>query len=165
MRRTRMLLPLAAGVLLHGTVLAGSAADDISVSDAYARAVPPGQPNSAAFMVFKNGGDSDHAVVAATSSVSDVAELHTHTMANGMMQMRQVEKIDIPAGGETRLQPGGLHVMLIGLQSGLMPGGEVALTLSFEDGSSKQVAVPVRKIKMKMMQHKMDGMRQGGMQH
>ena len=91
------------------TVVAGEAAQQVAVSDAYARAVPPGQSNSASFMTLVNNSGADHALVAAKSSVSKVTELHTHTMVEGMMQMRQVEKIDLPAGKTVTLEPGGLH--------------------------------------------------------
>ncbi|MCK5665218.1 MAG: copper chaperone PCu(A)C, partial [Thiotrichaceae bacterium] len=88
-------------------------------------------------------------------TISKVVELHTHTHENGMMMMRQVEKMDIPANGETTLQPGGLHIMLIGLHNELQLDQKVSLTLEFEDGSSKEIEAPVRKIMMKgMMQGK-----------
>ena len=156
---------IAASVVLASTlVFAGSAADEVTVTDAYARAVPPGQPNSASFMLLSNDSATGHAVVAAESSVSKVAELHTHTMSEGMMKMRQVEKIEIPAKGVTRLEPGGLHVMLIGLTQNLKPGDEVALTLVFEDGSKIMTNVPVQRQQMKMMmKHDMGGMDHGKM--
>ncbi|MCP4285808.1 MAG: copper chaperone PCu(A)C [Gammaproteobacteria bacterium] len=157
---------LAASVVLANTfALAGSAADDVVVSDAYARAVPPGQPNSAAFMVLTNGSATGHSVVAADSSVSDVSELHTHTMSEGMMKMRQVKMIEIPANGVTSLAPGGLHVMMIGLKQNLKPGDQVELTLTFEDGSKTNLVAPVQKLQMKMMKHDMGGMDHGKMKH
>ena len=144
---------------LCGSAMAATAAEDITVVEPYVRAVPPGQPNSASFMTLKNTTDRDHAVVAATSPVSKVVELHTHTQVEGMMQMRRVAKIDVAAGAETKLQPGGLHVMLIGLQQELVPGEEISLTLVFEDGSEKPLRAPVRKLPMMMRGH------EGGMQH
>jgi copper(I)-binding protein len=69
-------------------------------------------------------------------------------MQDGMMQMRRVGKIELPAGATIGLQPGGLHVMLIGLQQKLVPGEEVPITLLFEDGSKQQIDVPVRKLQM-----------------
>ena len=156
MKRVIISLFAASVVLANSLVLAADAAEEVSVSDAYARAVPPGQPNSASFMVLSNASATGHAVVAAQSSVSKVAELHTHTMSEGMMKMRQVEKIEIPANGMTKLEPGGLHVMLIGLTQDLKPGDEVALTLMFEDGSKRNISAPIRKQQMKMMEHDMD---------
>jgi len=130
---------------------ATKAADSIMVHDPYVRAVPPGQPNSAAFMHLKNSSNMAHAIVTASSDVAEVVELHTHTNENGMMKMRRIEKIDIAANGEAMLKPGGLHIMLIGLKQGLKLDQKVAITLEFEDGSKKTITAPVRKIKMGMM--------------
>jgi periplasmic copper chaperone A len=163
MKRLIFSLLTASVVLANSLAFAGSAADDVTVSDAYVRAVPPGQPNSASFMLLSNGSTAGHAVVAAESSVSKVAELHTHTMSEGMMKMRRVEKIEIPAKGTATLAPGGLHVMLIGLTQDLRPGDEVMLMLTFEDGSKRRVSAPVRALQMKIMQQGMGGMDHGKM--
>ncbi len=138
--------------------IAAQAMDDVTLNDPYVRAVPPGQPNSAAFMQIVNQGSSDHALVGGSSPASEVVELHTHTMEGGMMRMRQVEKIDLPAGQTVSLQPGGLHVMLIGLKQKLLPGEDVELTLTYEDGSEVTVKAPVRKLQMKMKPMKQDAM-------
>ncbi len=134
-------------LLLASWLLSGAArAADIRVEGAYARAVPPGQPNSAVFMALTNGGDADRALVAAESDAAATAELHTHIMAEDMMQMRRVKRIELPAGERVVLQPGGLHVMLIGLGEQLAPGMEVALRLVLDDGSRIAVSAPVRRI-------------------
>lgn len=153
-----MLLKLTSRVLIlflvySGSLMAQTVADQMEVVDPYVRAVPPGQPNSASFLGLKNNDAADHALVAAKSSVAEVVELHTHTMVDGMMRMRPVPKIDIPAGGEVKLQPGGLHVMLIGLTGELRPDEEVNLTLVFDDGSEKEIVAPIRKLQMHMKMH------------
>ena len=130
------------------------ASDDITINKAYVRTVPPGQPNSAAFMQFTNSSDKAHSVVNASSNVSKIVELHTHTHEDGMMQMRRIDEIDIPAKGSTSLQPGGLHIMLIKLHNGLKIGQDVALTLEFADGSTKKITAPVQKIMMPGMMMK-----------
>ncbi len=161
----KLIRTLGLGLLfaVSGSALAaGSAADQVDVSGAYVRAVPPGQPNSAAFMLLSNTGSVDHAVVAASSPAAKVVELHTHTMENGVMRMRKIPRMDIAAGGKTALKPGGLHIMLIGLTQPLHEGAKVALTLKFEDGSSKQIEAPVRAIMDNMNMQGMGGM--GGMQ-
>ncbi len=129
---------------------APDAAGSVSVSDAYVRAVPPGQPNSAAFMKLDNSSPNQHAVVSAASPVAKAAELHTHRMEGDMMKMRHIEKIDIHPNGQTVLKPGGLHIMLMGLKKDLNPGDLVSITITFEDGSAKEFEAPVRKLKMKM---------------
>ncbi|MEY6434196.1 copper chaperone PCu(A)C [Thioalkalicoccus limnaeus] len=122
------------------------AAADVAVEDPYVRAVPPGQPNSAAFMVLRNNAGDAHAVVGARSAASKVVELHSHVEERGMMTMRRVESIEVPALGETKLEPGGLHVMLIGLGRDLVPGEDVELTVEFEDGSEQSFTAPVRAV-------------------
>ncbi|MCG8429014.1 MAG: copper chaperone PCu(A)C [Chromatiales bacterium] len=166
MKKVSMIV--AAGIMLSAfsaSVLAGSAADSAMVSDPFVRAVPPGQKNSASFMKIMNHSGKDQAVVGAESPVAEVVELHTHTMVDGMMRMRQVEKIDLPAGETVVLQPGGLHVMLIGLKQDLMPGKDVDVTLKFDDGSTKQITAPIKKIQMKMMKGGMDHMKHKDMKH
>ena len=77
------------------------------------------------------------------------------------MKMRQVPSIDIKANGQAELKPGSYHVMLIDMTTQLKEGDSVPLTLHFDDGSSQQIAAPVRKLQMTIP----GGMGQGGMKH
>ncbi len=124
---------------------AGTAAADIEVPEAYIYELPPVQKNSAAYLTLVNHGDGDRALVGARTPVARKAELHTHINDDGVMRMRQVERIHVPAGGTTRLEPGGLHMMLFGLTRGLTAGDDVELELHFEDGSTADVVAAVRK--------------------
>lgn len=126
--------------------VATPAAETVHVASPYARAMPPGSPASAVFLTLHNGGGSDTALVAARSDAADSVELHTHVEADGMMQMRQVDRVALPAGQQVVLQPGGDHVMLIGLRQDLAPGAELALTLVYADGSELALTVPVLEI-------------------
>lgn len=123
---------------------AHGSAHPVTVHMPFVRLMPPTQPNTGAFMVLENTGKADRALVSAKSDVSKVVELHTHTMVDGMMRMREIERIDIPAGGRTELKPGGLHVMLIGLHKPLQEGQQVDITLVFDDGSQQTVQAAVR---------------------
>jgi len=148
---------LALGLLCSSVVFAGTAADAISVSDPYIPAMPAGQPNGLAYMGLANGSDQDVELVGAEGTVSKVFELHTHIMKDGMMMMKKIDKIDIPAGKTVMLETSGLHVMLIGLTQELKPESSASLTLVFSDGSKKQLDVPVRK--MQMSAEEMEGMK------
>ncbi len=140
---SRSLRTLLAGLFLAtGTAFAGDAVD-IAVSDAFVRLPPPGQSISAAFLTLSNSGDAKK-LVKADSPVANNVELHNHIHDGGVMRMRQVTAIDIPAKGKVVLQPGGYHVMLIGLKAPLQDGQKVPLTLTFDDGSSKAVSAPVQ---------------------
>lgn len=136
---------------LSGSLLAAGS-DSIQTSDPYVRAVPPGMANSAAFMQLKNNDKNGHALVAAESPAAKMVELHTHVHEGGMMMMRKIDKIDLPAGQPVALQPGGLHVMLMGLVKELKPGDQVELTLIYEDGSKSKLSAPVKMIEGMQMQ-------------
>jgi copper(I)-binding protein len=147
-------MTLTALTLLASTSLLAESA--IQIDGAYVRAVPPGTPNSAAFMTIKNPSGSDNALVSAASPASKVVELHTHIVEDGMMKMRQIPQIDLPAGKDAVLKPGGLHIMLIGLNGDLTPGEQVELNLNFADGSQQKLSAPIKSLKgmkMPMKQH------------
>jgi copper(I)-binding protein len=66
------------------------------------------------------------------------------TDSSDMMQMKPVEKIEIPAGGQVVLEPGGYHIMLISLKKALNPGDSIDVTLTFEEGDPITTSVTVR---------------------
>ena len=136
------LLPaaLAAAVVLAQP----AAAADISVQDPFARASAGMAQVGAAFMTLKNTSAANDQLVAASSPVSATAELHNHIKDGDIIRMRQVPSIDVPAGGTVALQPGGLHVMLIGLKQPLREGETFPLTLTFAHAGAVTVEVPVK---------------------
>lgn len=155
MKKTIAVLSLSLLSVLSSQQLLAAQADDVAVNNPFAREVPPGAPASASFMSLKNNSGQAIKITSADSSVAKVVELHTHTNDNGVMRMRQIPFIEIPANGETMLKPGGLHIMLIGPHQPLKKGQNIAVTLNFEDGSKKTVNMPVKSIMgmMKKMQH------------
>lgn len=132
---------LAVGVLLAVPALADGTAK-LHVGEAWARAPVGPARTTAAFFSLTNTGDGDARLVAAETAAAETVELHRTTMADGVMKMRPVEAIAVPAGGTTVLRPGGLHVMLIGA-AGLAPGDTLALTLRFERAPAISLDVPV----------------------
>jgi periplasmic copper chaperone A len=119
-------------------------AHPVQVHQPFVRLLPPTQPNTAAFMVLENTSARSLALLGAESEASRVVELHDHQMVDGMMQMREVQRIELPPGAHTELRPGGLHVMLIGLHAPLQEGQQVPITLVFDDGSRVEIRAPVR---------------------
>jgi len=151
MTLTRSLLMTA---LLASSLSAFAAVtEQVQVLDGYVREVPPTQQISAAFMTLHNDDMSDHKIISATSPAAKTVELHTHTLDEGMMKMRQVPDIAIPAGGDTFLKPGGLHIMLIGLTQELKKDVPVSVTIKFEDGSEKTLSLPVKSVMPMQMKH------------
>ena len=139
-------------ILLTGFIVLNVFASDITVQDAYVRAVPPNLPNSASFMKIVNSGDKTVFLLSANSNIAKNVELHEHVMSNGMMKMQQVKNIKIPAKSTVELKPGGLHVMLLGLNKKLKPHDKVdAITLNFSDKTSLTLKnIPVKSVMMGM---------------
>ena len=141
--------------LLALTLLASGSlyAQALHLEDPYVRAVPPGAPATAAFMKLHNRGQEDLAIVDASSPIAKDVELHTHTDAGGVMQMRRIDKIALPAESTTELKPGGLHLMLIGLKQPLKAGDQVEVTIELNDGSLIELSMPVRRVQRPMHHH------------
>ena len=128
-----------------------SFATDLSVDSPYVREVPPGVTTSAAFLTLKNDSDKALALIKVNSDIAKNIELHEHTHKDGMMVMRQVDKISIPAHGKTALKPGGYHIMLIGLTRKLKSGDSVLLELEFDNGTKQIITANVKRILQGMM--------------
>ena len=116
----------------------------LSVTDAWVRWVPPVSGNSAAYFKLHNKGSKPVDLVAVESSVAKTVELHTVEKSGELMEMKQLEKITVPAGGSVVFQPGSHHVMLIGLKEPLQEKQTVAMTLRFSEGESLPVSLPVK---------------------
>ena len=137
MRRFAFAFLLAAALPVADPAAAGGA---LAVEDARARILLPSRPG-AAWLTIRNSGGADQ-LLGADSPAAERIEIHTHIHEGGVMMMRRVEAIDIPAGGEAALEPGGGHLMLFGLKAGLAPGDSFPLTLLFEEAG--QVTVEMR---------------------
>lgn len=122
--------------LVFGAMLAASTlmAADISLENVRAKDTKPGTNNSAIFMDIKNASNADIKLLSAHSSVCKSTEIHTHKMENGMMAMVKIDDAVIPKNGETKLAPGGLHIMLMDLNKPVNDGDKVDLELKFSNG-------------------------------
>ena len=112
------------------------------VEAAWARPTVQGQAGGGGFLKITGGSVPDR-LVAASASVSKAVELHSMTMDGNVMQMRQIESIDVPAGKTVELKPGGMHVMFIGLTQTLKSGASFPMTLRFEKAGEVKVDVKV----------------------
>jgi copper(I)-binding protein len=128
-------------------------AEPLLVEEAQVRAVPPGSQASAAFMTLRNPGEQDVTLVDAGSPAAEVMELHNHEDVDGVMQMRKISEIVVPAGESVALAPGGLHMMLIGLTAPLEEGEPVEIELRFDTGESQQITAPVKRIEVSAEGH------------
>ena len=100
--------------------------------------------NGAVYATIRNEGSSDDALVSATSGSAQKVELHEVKNEAGVMAMRPIEKLAVPAGGAVELKPGGYHIMLLGLKQELKPGDTVPVTLSFQKAAPVTINATVR---------------------
>jgi copper(I)-binding protein len=128
--------------LLLASCKPASAPPAVSVDGVWARATVPGQSGSAAYFTIRNAGGEDKLLT--VSSPGADASLHSTSMDNGVMRMRPIEALDIPANGTVELKPGGTHVMLMGLKQPLQAGSALELDLKFEKSGERKVTAEVR---------------------
>lgn len=95
--------------------------DTLQITDVWSRTTPPLVEVGAAYFTAENRGSTADTLIGVSSPVAERAEMHTHTMKDGMM-MHQLDSVDVPAGGTLKFKPGGNHIMLIGLKHSLVEG-------------------------------------------
>ncbi len=103
-----------------------------------------GGGNGAVYVTLTNAGAQADSLVSASSDAAQTVELHEAKNESGVMKMRPVQAIPVPANGKTELKPGGYHIMLMGLKHDLKPGEKVAVTLKFERGGEMRVEASVK---------------------
>ena len=122
------------------------AASQVDVSQSWVRASAPGQSVGAAYMTLQSPSDSY--LVKVESNIAGSVEIHSMTMKNGVMKMRMLHNLPLPAGKPAKLEPGGFHLMLFDLKKPLKAGEKVEFTLHFKDKAGKtsvmKVASPVK---------------------
>lgn len=122
------------------------AAEDgkIMVKDAWARARPESAKVGGAFIMIMNKGTEPDRLMAVMSPVAKRTEIHETKMKDGVMSMAPVEEIVIEPGEMVTLEPGGLHVMLMGLTGGLTEGEEFPMTFEFEHAGKIDILVQIK---------------------
>ena len=132
--------------LLAAALVQAASAGDIQVAEGHVRALPPTVRNTAAYLRLQNRADEPLVLIGARSDAAASVSLHESYQQDGQMSMRRVRAAEVPAGGELRLEAGGRHLMLMGLDEPLARGDTVQLTLLFRGGLEKTVSLPVRSV-------------------
>jgi hypothetical protein len=140
----RTALAAATIILCAGTASAHDMKlGDLVLSGQWVRATAPSAPTSAGYLTIRNTGSSADRLVSASTDIAGRTEIHTMTMDGGVMRMRQLEDgVEIPAGGEVALKPGGDHIMLMGLKSRIGDGETVGISLVFEKAGTIDLTFP-----------------------
>ncbi len=120
---------------------------DIIITEAWARATPPGAVTAAGYLTIVNNGAADDRLLSVTTAVAETGDLHEMAMADGRMTMRPLaDGLVVPAGGTVVLRPGAAHLMFVGIGDGLAEGTIVEVTLTFANAGTVSVNLVVFRI-------------------
>ena len=142
MRSVTAILSAVAGSAAIFAVSAGTR-PDLSVTDAWARATPPGTPVAAVYLVIDNTGGKADRLLAVSTDRAGSAEVHTIVHDGDLAMMRRVDPLHVGAGERIVFEPGGTHVMLMGLKSPLAEGQSLTLVMNFERAGVQRVEARV----------------------
>jgi copper(I)-binding protein len=121
---------------------AAPAKEGFEVREAWARPAAQGG-NGAIYFVIENHSSETQEMIGVDSDIAEAVEMHESRMSGDVMEMHQLESISLEPGAEVTFEPGGLHIMLIGLKQDLNVGDELGITLQFANYPDIQVSVHV----------------------
>lgn len=128
--------------LLSFAFAAGAAhAAPPAIEGAWARATPPSAKTGAVYLTVT--ADADDRLLGAATAAAREVQIHTHVVEGGMNRMVQLPELTLPRGDAVRLEPGGLHLMLIDLAGPLVAGATLEVTLELANAGRVAVTVPV----------------------
>lgn len=145
-------LPLISVLLLLGACSPQGDGAEIVIDSPWVRETPPGQTVAAGYMEIRNDGEQARTLLTARSPDASRVEIHTMEHADGMMRMRRIDRLEVPAGKTMTLEPGGMHLMLFDIETAAA-GNHVPVTLTFDDGWQIEARFPVRRPDMQGHQH------------
>jgi copper(I)-binding protein len=135
-------------VLLCGLVSQATLATDtgsLTLGGAWVRALPPGQPNTAAYVTVTNTGSAAVTIVGGSTDIAETVEIHTTREVDGYQRMEQLYEVPLAPGQSSFFSPGGMHLMLLGLAKMPAPGDRVQLCLALAAGEAVCTVAEVRK--------------------
>ncbi len=142
----------AVGALLAIVGSAGASAHEttigaLTISSPFTRATPPGAPVGGGYMTITNSGTEADRLIGGSTDFADAVEIHRMIMDGDVIKMRRVEDgLEIPAGGEVVLKPGGLHLMFRKLNEPLRQGETHTVRLMFEKAGEVEVEFTVERL-------------------
>ncbi len=144
MRSSRLLPASLSLLILSACVGAGvpQGSPAVIISDAWMRLAPGGE-GASVYLRLQSRRDLSDALVGASMPAAEAIEIHSMKVEDGMMRMRHLDRVELKSGEEILFEPGGYHLMVVGLEPGVEPGTEVELTLEMQSGPI-DVWIPVR---------------------
>lgn len=140
----KLIVAATTAACLAGAALAHAADEGVQARNAWVRATAPGQKVAGVYMDITT--TVNKRLVGADTPWAATVEIHTMAMENGVMKMRKIDGLDLPAGQTVKLAPGGAHIMLIDIVQQLEEGDSVPVTIIVEnaDKSKEKWLVPAK---------------------
>ncbi len=129
--------------LLTGLLFYTLAKPVIEIKDPWVRAVPPSSKNTAVFMTIENKGDEEDTLLSVEADIAKMVMIHKTVNENGIMKMKHVHHLKILPHQVVKLEPGGLHIMLMGLKRPLKVGEKIKIKFVFEKFGVITKEIPV----------------------
>jgi iron complex outermembrane receptor protein len=142
----RRFIPLLAAVMVAPAVAHQYEVGKLVIGHPWSRPTAAGMPMGVAYLSITNNGPGPEALLSASSPAAASVQFHQTTISEGMARMRPLTEVLIPAGATVRIEPGGIHLMLVDLKMPLESGKFVPLTLEFRTAGkiTVQLAVEAR---------------------
>ena len=143
--KTKLLNSLAfAALVLAGAAVHAAPPAVLKAEQAWARPTVAGQQAGGAYVILHNGGATADRLLGGSTPAAERVEVHEMRMDGSVMRMRELAALELPAGKSTKLEPGGRHLMLMGLKAPLKVGDKVPLKLRFEKAGEIEVVLLVQ---------------------
>lgn len=147
MTHARHLVALTAAILAVPIAAHDVTVGALKIGHPWSRETAPGQGAGGGFLTITNNGKQADRLVSATSPAAAQVQIHTVSMTDGVMRMRELPGgLEIPAGTTVALKPGGYHIMLIGLKAPLKQGMMVPTELRFQRAGKVKINFKVEAI-------------------
>jgi copper(I)-binding protein len=117
---------------------------ELIISGAWVAAPVTGQPATAAYLTIQNNANTDERLTGIATPIATMSHLHRSVVEDNVSRMEGIDALILPANGEVVFAPGGLHIMLMGLDAPLAEGDRVELTLQFLETGDVMIEAPVR---------------------
>ena len=130
-------------LLIFVLLFPASAFAELEFSDAWIKNLPPSIPVRAGYMTIHNPGPGALSVVSVRSEAFSSVEIHRSFMQDGMMRMEPVDKLEIQVEASVKLEPGGLHLMMMMPHEPTSPGDEIVIFVKLDDGSEQGLKMTV----------------------
>jgi periplasmic copper chaperone A len=127
---------------IAASAIALAAHGAVTAKDAWIRGMAPGQKTGAAYMTLTSSGDAK--LVGVSTPVAGKAQVHASMMMSGMVHMREIDGLELPAGQAVELKPGGNHIMLLEVSRTLRAGERVPLVLTVQDEKGRRASLTVQ---------------------